>query len=265
MSTKIYNGFRFTSANLNKVYHNVQELRNKIQPLAERMVRRYVVQASVSQHDSWAHFGRPGHCDPSFLSNITRDLWERQAKVQKTQQRDPEVDFSLELAILPIQRTMLGIFYTEQSCFEQILRRCNWFKDYGYWDISDRPDNVSEHAWELRRRDWETAVGDDPVSKWSLNAEIVPVEFSMPIRPRDMCMQQSIDSRATHLATEHLFKEWRFREMEEIVDRHAFSVLRQFKELIAEGGAMHQEYLDTVAGFTGKLRKLTFKDITCNS
>ena len=262
MSTKIYTGFRFTSPDLNQVYSNIRAFRDYVRPLAKRMVRRYAVQAAVTEHDYWEYSGRTRHEDTSFLFNIIDDLMSRQRKIETTHQRDPVVDFSLEIAVLPIRGAVLGIFYTEQAAFDRLIRRQPWFKEYGYWNNTDRPSHVSKYAWETRRKNWELATGQDRVSCSSLTAEIVPVEFSVSIFPRDLSMQQSVDARAKHLAKEKVYSEWLLLEMIEINDRNVFSVLSKFNDLVSDGGALHLSYQNAVTAFAGKLRRLTFKDIT---
>jgi len=72
--------------------------------------------------------------------------------------RDPEFDFSCEIVFIPVKSQVLGIPYTEQEEHIKIIESMPGYEEYGYWNNTDRPDNLSEARWDKRRDDWDLAL-----------------------------------------------------------------------------------------------------------
>ncbi len=67
--------------------------------------------------------------------------------------------FKSEFALLPLEDKVLVLVYDNDTCSELTKNKefCEkyGFEYYGYWDNTDKPDEISEKEWEQRKKDWD--------------------------------------------------------------------------------------------------------------
>ena len=94
----------------------------------------------------------------SPLSIAHWSIYERQKQIKISNLRDPLVDFSFNLIVIPIKGKVLAIYYTEQNEYIEALMYMGEVSEYGYWNDSDKPAELTEEEWQTRREDWDIAL-----------------------------------------------------------------------------------------------------------
>lgn len=165
MSTKIYNGFRFKTNDLRKVFKEISGFRIMLQPIAEKKAGEAVTRIAVEiLDDVCCGMIKKNEYTEKKIFNRNAPVYalnqymERVKKMKSSGVRDPEVDFDFEMAILPMKNQILGIYYTEQEYFADLWNSSHFVEDYHYQNQTDRPKNISASDWNKRRIDWDKAL-----------------------------------------------------------------------------------------------------------
>lgn len=158
MSTKIYNGYEIDIPNLSlrQAQALVMPTMNKIRAKAKQMTVDWLAAETLLAIDLPLAKGLPWPEGP--LSKAHGELMDRQARVRRTQERDPSVDFSFDVCFVPLGRRTLALAYTDQRSFTRIWERTPHVWCYPYWDNTDQPQGVSARDWDKRGRDWDNAL-----------------------------------------------------------------------------------------------------------
>lgn len=179
MSTKIFDGFQFSTKDLNEVHRFVEKARRKFQPIARRMFLMHLASSMIEIMDRRAvadllGIEKPGKENSPF-SAAFMDYIERVSFVEKENRRDPEIDFSFEVAILPHSTGIYGIVYTEQPELRKLWFASRGIRDFSYFNNTDKPSRISEKEWVRRGETWQFLVGCQPVSDNGFVAKIISV------------------------------------------------------------------------------------------
>ena len=168
MSTKIYDGFRLKNMTLNKLQDWSMEFREKIKVVNQELIAKHQAFICSRLIDFAFIFDSKNFLDIWKEHNLTLSHYpfavaleimnQRRKKIDQTDRRDPEFDFSCEIVFIPVKSQVLGIPYTEQEEHIKIIESMPGYEEYGYWNNTDRPDNLSEARWDKRRDDWDLAL-----------------------------------------------------------------------------------------------------------
>lgn len=159
MSTKIYNGFRFQTNNLWRIFEAIEEFREEIAPQAQHRMRDRLAELCVGWMDRRL-VGLKTPDDPTnrALQMGWMKLVDRIQEVEQAGKRDPEIDFAFQLNIYPVQGTILGIYHSEQDWMAEKWTQQAIVESYPYWNNTDPPKDVSEQEWNHRRQLWNQAL-----------------------------------------------------------------------------------------------------------
>lgn len=164
MSTCIYQGIRLKTSSLSRVLGILESFRPWVAAQADERFDTFMDNmvkggsTPIQAYDSWQ---------------------DRRRRVKTTGERDPFIDTEFSVSIIPAGRQTLGIVYTEQTPWFNAFVAHPGVEEYGYWDNTDGPDEVSEQEWEGRRRAWEV-LKDGPVSMQSFSIELVNPNGPLP-------------------------------------------------------------------------------------
>lgn len=134
--------------------------RKAIEPLARDKIFKFLSEKAMSVFDETAFGGRhPGdEAGRSSASLAWRDLAEKRSGFLK-QQRAPDADCSFEIVLIPLtSRRSLLLPYCEEREWLKKAQSIFGADDYGYWDGTDRPDELDARQWRKRRADWSKAL-----------------------------------------------------------------------------------------------------------
>ena len=160
MSTKIYNGHEIVGHTLESFLAAVQAWRALFERKASDLARAFVVQHAVRSFDK-IQLGLKQPTKPDLLFTAQMALLDRQTEVIATKKRDTAVDFGMTVVLFPINSRLLAIPFIENRELAELWRKQAWWREFGYWNNTDRPDNVSDSQWDEREALWEKVLGPD--------------------------------------------------------------------------------------------------------
>lgn len=187
MSTKIYNGYKIDGAM--SAYEMMDLLRNlsdDCTELCKKLYDKEVAKLASLYLDTYAVFGEEKaseevldeyHYDSAPLFKVgdlylfVRDLVEQHSKSNSIFHTD--FDFKCEVKLFPLEDKTLFILYTEKSEYLSLINgdynneleckanKCNAISPYEYYNNADKPNEITEEDWDLRRNEWNKALGKD--------------------------------------------------------------------------------------------------------
>ena len=95
-------------------------------------------------------------------------------------QRRPELDGTCKVSWYVLGNRLMVLIYAEPAIEERAADRLG-LSPYGYWNNTDRPDDMSARQWARRKRDWQNILGDHlerPPSSCMMSFDVVG---SLPI------------------------------------------------------------------------------------
>lgn len=142
MSTKIYNGFKVDVSTVEELLALTQKIRPLIEEKAEHQ--------------------RKAFCSLGHLPS-SQEWYERRKKIRATGLRDIKVDTDFSFTFFPAGGYFLGICYTEHNDWFDLWLAQDKVSEFGYWNGSDGPDNISEGDWEARGDLWMKLCPEVPM------------------------------------------------------------------------------------------------------
>lgn len=157
MSTKIYQGVKINVPKLQDVVDLVRTYRKKHWEKDAKKLKIDFIQGLAS---AWQN-GNLVVTDGATPMMKFEMLWMEMCKLTKNEGvRNRKVDTEFKLVIFPYKEYFLGIVYTEQEkWFDKFLKMPN-VHEFGYWNNTDPPDDVTEEEWDERARIWNEALCD---------------------------------------------------------------------------------------------------------
>lgn len=177
MSTKIYNGVRVNAgnalANLNLVaalHPGLQELVNiksakvHAQRLTEEVDHFCAMRYRLAQGDGTS---APEDWEKKKAIrvwwSVQEEILNRQRDCRQSMRRAPveDCDVELFLRVDPETGMLLGYLQEERVGAQEFLCRADGIEEYGYWNNSDQPENLSEEEWGQRGKAWAAVLAGD--------------------------------------------------------------------------------------------------------
>lgn len=179
MSTKIYNGMKLPNMSVFDINQMYLIFRKTLCEKAQQEYLKFVAKVYETAF-IYSKFGIDIGGYDINLKELDSDLEEsallifarEQASqlISKTRNAilwsdaEPEADFEASLCILPTRDAILCIPCANNSVIKAELVRTlkDYFhaEDYGYWDNTEGPDNITEIEWKKRRDDWNEVLPD---------------------------------------------------------------------------------------------------------
>lgn len=164
MSTKIYNGYKLEGVRtLKEMDAFLNRLKKKIKVAQETMMVRKLASLAAEFYDmrslGWVQKKYlKKHKDSSPLTFALMTMLEAERGIKKNNSRNPDFDFSFEVAFMFQSGYVLCALFTEKDEFTKAWEGMRGVKKYPYWDNTDRPKNVPSAAWRKRGLEWARAV-----------------------------------------------------------------------------------------------------------
>ena len=161
MSIKIYNGYEIKKMNLLELLTFCKKFQSQVTKVRDKLTLDLITHSSVEELDSRAVGTSKPHeikSNIGVLSQICSELNKRVYEIERTQHRDPMVDFGCNATFIPLKNKTLVLFNSEQTAFIEIWLRCEEIKDHHYQTSVDKPKYVSTSEWKQRAKDWELAL-----------------------------------------------------------------------------------------------------------
>lgn len=156
MSTKIYQACKLNTSNFKKIL----EMCNAFKP--------WLTAAAEKKMDDFIKM-----CDDNGKKGF--NLWfELRADQKKTGQSMPLVDTDFSLSFIPYSRnTTLAIIYTDNNAWYNEWLAQPGVSEYGYWNNTDMPDEMTRREWNQRRRVWNKALNYNAVCTQAFSIDLM--------------------------------------------------------------------------------------------
>ena len=175
MSTKIYNGLRIKYMTMQELIPFSKELRAQLEPIAkEEFPKSYTkmleeailfIQTGI-QIDSCIHnYNGLSALENPTSKDVNRVIDKEIRQFIKTNKSATTItesvsafDFDTSLCVFPLSRKILAVPICNNERLINALSENENITEYGYWNNTDKPDNVSNREWNTRKSDWDKAL-----------------------------------------------------------------------------------------------------------
>ena len=202
MSTKVYNGFALRGKSTKAAMAILGAQRAAIQELVNLKHRKILVERLVTYADTYTlarHLADPmpdkwdGKDTYSIWYTCVDELQAEQAKCRGGQLREPLIDCDVEVVLYMAPGGMVfGHLQEERVGVQEHLLSVEGIVEFGYWNSTDRPDEISAREWNRRGKIWHNAFDDKAgVPRFSMRWQ---PEYELP---RDLVyLLPSLEERA---------------------------------------------------------------------
>lgn len=222
MSTKIHDGYRLPADT--SMFGLLRELRKSITPTYEDLYATAVVRQATFDADDILRgdtneSGTVKVSSPLTAAVLTLDRAHHQ--IAKTGQRNPGLDLNFEVVVMCDPQDpgdLYAIIYTEQDAYRDAWNRIEGVEPFGYWNNTDRPDDITDDEWDSRRRTWNRVIPDLTAPStigwaWSLLGDMHQVDHdrlielasdripTRPVRALRIARTEVVESHLPHGAT----------------------------------------------------------------
>lgn len=159
VSTKIYDGFMFVAdppPGAGDILALLADCREQMLKVARAECVRWLSLQAVTNHDLVGAGLRKGV--PVTLLDVYSEYRRRVRHIEATRERDPVVDWTFEVSVAPHGDAWLGIPFYEKEELYAVLRCQPWWADFGYWNNTDRPDDLTDGDWDHRESVWNAVI-----------------------------------------------------------------------------------------------------------
>jgi hypothetical protein len=147
MSTKIFNGFKIDQPDLQSILDVVRAFRPWV---ADQQLEAYEQFCAVINK---ARDREKGH--PEYYADCFWPWHDARNAVKKTGFRHTLVDTDFEIIILPYKGAFYGISFVERNAWHREWLKQPGVSEFGYWNNTDQPDEISDEEWEARGKIWD--------------------------------------------------------------------------------------------------------------
>jgi hypothetical protein len=147
MSTKIYNGIKFKSKNLDEIINSLVELRHKVKP---KVIDRLVNEISANNKNLY-------NLNLTDHTLFYRDLLEKLKKEWNLNIDDIGIGYRVFIYYYPKDCNYYG-YYINYNYFpdqENPLFTNDIALDFHYQNQTDKPEDISDDAWKYRLNVWD--------------------------------------------------------------------------------------------------------------
>lgn len=172
MSTKLYDGVRLAvGPGIKDLLALQADLRKTMSPVLQaeyaKLCNRAAAYAAMARFgqtpsNEWTDWSQFKNLDPGkfaiHVDHALRDAIANAESARTILNADMDLSLSFRLAVLPAYRKTLAVPFTENQALSQAFLNHPAVSEYGYWDNTDRPEDLSRKQWDARKRAWNQAL-----------------------------------------------------------------------------------------------------------
>lgn len=230
MSTKAYSGFRMKQRTFPAVLEALQKSLSVLTAHSEERKARFLARRAAELIDHF-HVGiqrgmKVKNLSHGALVEARQEMMERQRAIRADMRRDPEVDFDIKLTLWYSKKTnaYIGHIDAESSKALDLFLHTGVAGEFGYWNNTDRPDNLNERQWKKRADVWREITRPD-----ALPACAVSVPEPGFVRSTDAAQYvPTFDERVASVARDLALHEWVRESLTNGVEKLEMSRISRF-------------------------------------
>lgn len=158
MSYKIYNGFKFKTADRDGALSSLDRWKPQLAALQRGWLAKLHADMAVSILDE-AVMSPGRHEGKVPLDEVRGSILDRLAKMDADSCRDPNVDPDFRVSVYVHATGIYGYVRTEREEWFEEFMRTDFVEEYAYWNGTDyRPDAVSGDEWARRQIVWREII-----------------------------------------------------------------------------------------------------------
>lgn len=199
MSTKIYNGIRFKSKNIQEVTQQLISLRPKAIEIGNK---------SVNENISLAFASALMNADEKLKKHLTKESFEENPKTfffylnlaikdsfKRECRKIYEPTFLFSVMLFPsADGNLYGYYLNDNNREYSKLLLENIAEEFHYQNQVDPPQHIPEEQWEERERIWDEILGDDALNERGWQFEIVKArDFELDKNKAHEAIEKLID------------------------------------------------------------------------
>ncbi|EYR64877.1 hypothetical protein N866_03270 [Actinotalea ferrariae CF5-4] len=163
MSTKLHHGYRLAEGV--DPFDFIATVRAHIDPVRDRADARILAERTIDIIDKAAVRGAVTHAGTDLAALMKTPLIsaymayeEEQAELKDTDRRQDPNRFELSIGRDSVSGRHAVLLFAEESSLVEAFRTLPEVEQYGYWNNTDRPDDVTKAQWEDRRAFWDRVL-----------------------------------------------------------------------------------------------------------
>lgn len=172
MSTKIYNGIILENARTTQELWQFWDMvRKELIPIAEAEYKKVFFQSIVAMalylngyectRVDLPFSEYTGKTRSDLMWFIRKSLYNTMKKnriAESALDYNPSLDFEVEVGIYPTKSKVLAIPFINNDALFKKFYELPGIKDYGYWNNTDKPEDVTARQWTQRKKDWDSVL-----------------------------------------------------------------------------------------------------------
>lgn len=159
MSTKIYNGLILRDCSMEQAFKKLVSIKRRCVEAAEKAAASVCAREMAYSADLAANFCKLGTREQPFKAwTLIEKFQTAKISVLGKGVRNTEWDFTFDICLMPSGNDVLAIYYVEADLGYRETLLSVGFLDYSYQNSTDRPDDIPEAQWELRKAAWNAAL-----------------------------------------------------------------------------------------------------------
>lgn len=173
MSTRINHGRIIRNCTLTQMLERLKTIRPRCVELAQVAIAKEIAKKRTFWLDmdvNYLPYPRQKYEAPFW--RLVEVLKNAQTKTAAGE-RSVDWDFTLKVCLIPRGDDLLALHYMENNPGYLDVLKDIGFEDFHYQDSTDRPDSISEQAWDERSNTWASALGKDLPASVGFAFEIV--------------------------------------------------------------------------------------------
>lgn len=165
MSTKLFDAWRMPTMTMPKFQKWLDELRASLKPIADNQIMTVVAERAIRAYDTKYVFPNSAEIKdlPNGLVGAWSNVMSEYKKTKKEGERHPSVDVECEIIFHFKGRYIYMVMFSEQREYKDHLESLPGVEHYGYWNNTDKPDNISQREWRRREKLWDEAFKGGPM------------------------------------------------------------------------------------------------------
>ena len=160
MSTKIYDGYRIKNLTIQNFKETYSSICSYIEKESKKNIMLHLSKMYYEVADNIYN------CNPENVLNVVKKELEHEVENLKEGSRSPELDKDIGFYMKEYKGDLyLYLFYEDSDIKNKLLDKLKGIEDFGYWNNTDKPEEISDSHWEKRKKIWNELLTSYSFSK----------------------------------------------------------------------------------------------------